>query len=71
MVRGGPEASIVGGVLLVLLDAYGVSDGRLPLKGRFDAAIDLAENPKIFWAYAACLGAIGISAIIWGLRRRR
>ncbi len=48
MTRGSPEAGIIGGALLVLLDVYGVSIGRLPLKGRFDTAIDLVETPKLF-----------------------
>ena len=70
MTRGSPEASIIGGALLILLDVYGISEGRLPLKGRFDTAIDLVQNPELFWAYSACLGAIGIAAIVWGLWRR-
>jgi hypothetical protein len=70
MVRGSPEACIVGGAGLVLLDVYGISIGRLPLKGRLDTAIEMAETPELFWAYSACLGAIGLSAMLWGLWRR-
>ena len=40
--------SIVGGTLLILLDAYGIWKGRLPLKGRFDTTVDLAAYPEIF-----------------------
>lgn len=70
MSRGSPEASIVGGIFLILLDAYGILEGRLPLKGRFDTAVDLAQNPRLFWAYSTCLGVIGIAAILWGLCHR-
>ncbi len=65
-----PAANIVGGVLLLLLDVYGISVGHLPLKGRFDTGIDLAHNPELFWAYSACLGLIAIAAILWGLKCR-
>lgn len=73
MVRGSPEARIVGGLLLVLLDVYCLSLGRLPLKGRFEAIV-VAEHPQMFWTYAVALGAIATAAILWGIRdlwRRR
>lgn len=67
--RGSREGSIIGGVLLLVIDLYGISEGRLPLKGRFDTAVDLAERPDLFWAYSVALGVIGLAAIVWGLTR--
>ena len=68
MARGSPQANIVGGILLILLDLWCIERGRLPLKGHFDTGIDLDRTPELFRAYAACLGAIGVAAILWGLR---
>lgn len=68
--RGTRMGSIVGGTLLILLDAYGIWKGRLPLKGRFDTTVDLAAYPEIFWAYSIGLGVIGFAAIVYGLIRR-
>ncbi len=70
MKRGVRKASIIGGVGLLLIDAAGIWRGKLPLKGRFDTNIDLAENPDIFLAYAVGLGVIGSAAIAWGLMRQ-
>ena len=64
------QGGIWGGILLLLLVAYGLLEGRLPLKGRTDTAVDLVENPRLFWAYAISLGVIGVAAIIWGITRR-
>lgn len=74
MTRGSPGANIVGGILLLLLDGFRILYGRLPLKGKFSDAIDLAENPGPFWAHAGCLGAAGAAAIpwgVWGVRSQR
>ncbi len=61
------EGCIVGGILLLMLDAYGVTEGRLPLRG--GKGISLAEYPDLFWPYAIGLGVIGAAAIVWGLTR--
>lgn len=68
--RGSPEASIVGGTLLLVLDLCGIAEGCLPLKGRFDTAVDAADNPEIFWIFAVALDLIGAAAVLWGLMRR-
>ena len=61
----GREGKIIGGVLLLMLDAYGISDGKLPLKGAH--SISVAEFPELFWTYSIGLGLIGLAAIVWGL----
>ena len=70
MVRGSREGSILGGAGLILLDLWGIAEGKLPLKGRLDAHISLAEEPELFWPYAIGLGAIGLAALLWGVTRR-
>jgi hypothetical protein len=67
--RGARAGYITGGAGLILLDICGASVGRLPLKGRADTAIELADNPEIFWAYSLALGLLGLSALVWGLMR--
>lgn len=68
--RGSPEAYIVGGAMLLFIDIWGISEGRLPLKGRIDTALDLAQNPSLFWSYSIALGALGLGAMLWGFIRR-
>lgn len=69
MKRGSPAAGVIGGTIILALDAWGISRGRLPLKGRFDDVIDVTETPRLFWGYAISLGAVGAAALIWGLVR--
>lgn len=69
--RGSREGYIVGGILLLMIDVYGISSGRLPLKGHFDTAVDLAAYPGIFWAYSIALGVLGVAAVLWGVTRPR
>jgi len=68
--QGSRIGLIIGGVLLLLLDAYGIWQGRLPLKGRWETAVDMADYPNLFMAYSIGLGMIGLAAIAWGLLRR-
>lgn len=70
MVRGSREGCIIGGAGLLLLDLWGIAEGKLPLKGNFSTHISLAEEPELFWPYAIGLGTIGLAALVWGLTRK-
>jgi len=48
--RGNRVGLIFGGILLLLLDAYGIWQSRLPLKGRWDTAVEMADYPGLFGA---------------------
>jgi len=67
MKRGSPAGKIIGGALLLALDAWSISIGHLPLKGNFSTTIDVADTPRLFWAYAISLAVIGVAAVSWGI----
>lgn len=60
-------AAIVVGIVIIAVDIYGISVGRLPLKGI--GAIEITDYPPLFWGYAIVLGALGLTVIVWGLTR--
>jgi hypothetical protein len=66
--RGTREGNIIGGALLLLIDAYGLVEGRIPLKGRLET-VNMTDTPELFMAYSIGLGVIGLAAILWGLTR--
>ena len=67
MKPGSPAASIIGGTGLLANAAWGISEGRLPTTNQMVGDIDVAETPKLFWAYILSIGAVGLAGLIWGL----
>ncbi len=67
MNRGSPVASIIGGTGLIAIAVWGISQGRLPTVNQMIGDIDVAETPRLFWAYIISIGAIGLVGLIWGL----
>ena len=67
MKTGGPIGKIIGGTGLLAIATWGISEGRLPTTNQMIGDIDVAETPRLFWAYILNIGAVGPAGLIWGL----
>ena len=65
----GPYHWIVGGLAIILICAYALQAGKLPLKG--GQSVSLEKYPELFWLVLGSFGTLGVIAVVMGLFKLR
>ncbi len=60
------QSDLIGGVVILAFAAYSVATGSIGL-GLMKSA-NRADQPRLFWCLAAFVAAIGLTALILGIR---